>query len=384
MSQWSDDRFLDGLRARTDALADRAVRRLIDEHGVEAVNRIFPSLTADDQPLPADAPPALQEFSAATAALPPGADLARIERAEKVFMEHPFTASLVLLAKSLPEGYAAPNLARILTISRDLETNPYRRLLGVLQMLVNVCSSHGFGPAGKALVTARKLRLLHAGVRTLVPRYRPDYAARFGPPVNLEDMLATIMGFSYLVIAGLRLLRVELSDAEAEDYYYLWHIFAQLMGIHPEAAPESAGYVPQSVAEAGEFYAAYARRHYVGPEANPEGPVLARDNLELMRDLLPRGLRLVSGSFIPRYYLGLLLGDDGCARVGIKPAHGDWLLRLLLSSVPGLIHRPAEKVPEPLVEQVGRLAFQGMINRAWNDEVTFLVPDSLAALRRLS
>jgi hypothetical protein len=25
-----------------------------------------------------------------------------------------------------------------------------------------------------------------------------------------------------------------------------------------------------------------------------------------------------------------------------------------------------------------------MINRAWNGEVTFLVPDSLAALRRLS
>ena len=53
------------------------------------------------------------------------------------------------------------------------------------------------------LVTARKLRLLHAGVRTLVPRHRPDYAARFGPPVNLEDMLATIMGFSYLAFQGM-------------------------------------------------------------------------------------------------------------------------------------------------------------------------------------
>jgi hypothetical protein len=202
--------------------------------------------------------------------------------------------------------------------------------------------------------------------------------------VNLEDMLATIMGFSYLVIAGLRLLRVELSDAEAEDYYYLWRVYAQLMGIHPPAAPESAAYVPESVALAGEFYAAYARRHYVGPEANPEGPVLARDNLELMLALLPRGLRLISGSFIPRYYLGVLLGDAGCARVAIKPARGDWLLRLLLSSVPRLIHRPAEKVPEPLVERVGRLVFQGMIHRAWNGEVKFLVPDSLAALRQLS
>jgi hypothetical protein len=384
MSKWSDDRFLDGLRAQTDTLADRAVQRLIDEHGVDAVNRIFPILTADDQPLPADAPAAFQEFSAATSALPPGADLGRIERGESVFMQHPFTAALVLLGKSLPEGYAAPNLGRILTISRDLETNPYRRLLGVLQMLVNIGSSHGFGPSGKALVTARKLRLLHAGVRTLVPRYRPEYVASFGLPVNLEDMLATLMGFSYLVIAGLRLLRVELSDAQAEDYYYLWRIYAQLMGIHPEGAPEIADYVPQSVAEAGEFYAAYARRYYVGPEANPDGPVLARDNLQLMRDLLPRGLRLVSGNFIPRYYLGVLLGDAGCARVGIKPARGDWLLRLLLSSVPSLVHRPAEEVPEPLVEKVGRLAFQGMINRAWNGEVTFLVPDSLAALRRLS
>src|SRR5215203_7332967 len=79
-----------------------------------------------------------------------------------------------------------------LPISRDLARSPYDRLLGVLQMLVRVCSVHGFEPAGCVILTAQKMRLLHAGIRTIVPRHRPGYEQRYGVPVNHEDMLATI------------------------------------------------------------------------------------------------------------------------------------------------------------------------------------------------
>jgi hypothetical protein len=157
---------------------------------------------------------------------------------------------LVLLASSLPRGYAAPCLCEILSISRDLERHPYGRLMGVVQLLINISDADAFDGTGRAVVTARKLRLLHAGVRSIAERYRPGYQARYGVPVNHEDMLATIMGFSLLLIDGIRRLRLPLADEEAEDLYYLWRTFAVLMGIHPEGRPQDDSLVPATLADA--------------------------------------------------------------------------------------------------------------------------------------
>ena len=67
-------------------------------------------------------------------------------------------------------------------------------------------------------------------------------------------MLATIMGFSLLVIRGLQKLQVGLTAQEAEDYYYLWRIYALAIGIHPRGSPDSTEYLPANLAEADEFY----------------------------------------------------------------------------------------------------------------------------------
>ena len=123
-TQWSDDGFLDGLRRQGDPLADQAVARLIQDGGIAQVNRLFGILRSDDQPIPPDAPAAFREFLAQTNRIPAGVDLERVERGEAVFMQHAFTAGLVLLGKSLPEGYQAPCLTEILMISRDLAKSP--------------------------------------------------------------------------------------------------------------------------------------------------------------------------------------------------------------------------------------------------------------------
>jgi hypothetical protein len=347
---------------------------------------LFRHLTTNEDRLPDDAPRALVEFFAATRALPPGTDLARVGRGEHVWMKHAFPAALVLLAKSLPEGYAAPSFGEILSVSQDLERHPYRRLLGVMQMVVNVSTPGGFGDAGRAITTAQKMRLLHAAIRShVLTRLKPPFdAARYGPPINLEDMLATVMGFSYLVIDGLRILGASLRPDEREDLYYLWRTFAQLVGIHPPGKPESGEWVPGSVAEAAEFYAAFERRHYVGPDKNPKGVVLARDNLKMLQDLMPRSWRLVGLGFVPRIYMQDLIGAEGCARVGIAPVIGHSVLKAFLLALVRLSHRVIDDVPARADESFSRLVFQGLINRSWHGEVTFLIPDSIADIRRLA
>jgi hypothetical protein len=295
-------------------------------------------------------------------------------------MTHAFAAALVLLTKSLPAGYAAPNLAQILHVSGDLERHPYKRTLGVLQMVVNVSTCRGFDTAGAAIITAQKLRLLHAGVRHIVRQHVPEYEARYGVPVNQEDMLGTIMGFSYLVIMGLQQLQAGLSPAEEEDFYYLWRIYAQMMGLRPD-------YIPENVADAAAFYTAYARRHYVQASANPIGVRLAAADLRMLQRMIPWPLRLLGLRLLPRIYMWELLGQEGCRRVGIRPVIGHGLLQWLLRQLPRLLMRltePHDQRERALHEACSRLIFQGMINHTYKGQVTFLVPESIADLQRLA
>ena len=119
-----------------------------------------------------------------------------------MFWKHAYSIALVLLAKSLPEGYAAPNLAQVLNMSGDLRNRTYKRLLATLQLVLNVSSCTGFGPNGRAIISAQKLRLLHAGTRYITRKARPHFEEQYGVPVNQEDMLGTILGFSLLVICS--------------------------------------------------------------------------------------------------------------------------------------------------------------------------------------
>jgi hypothetical protein len=377
--KWSDDRFLDSLRQQGDAQADLAVARLVEERDVRAVNEVFKTLRADDTPLPDDAPAPFREFVAATGTLPSWTDPARLARGGDVFLKHASSSAVVMLASSLPRGYAAPCLCHILSISRDLATHPYQRLMGVIQLLVNVSSKGAFQPNGRAVVTAQKLRLLHAGVRTVVLRFRPGYQEKFGVPVNHEDMLATIMGFSYLVIDGLRRLKLSLSDSEAEDLYYLWRVYAIMMGIHPEGRPDDDSYIPTTVEEAGQFYDSYVRRQDTDLAQNPYGLILTQDNLAMMRDLIPKWLRMLGLGLAPRLAMSELMTSLEMARVGVRPVAGHGVLRVLF----GLVLRLAQGFLDvvPFSTRLATLIFQDMIDTSRAGEVEFCIPVNLMTLR---
>lgn len=377
--RWTDE-VLDRLRLQGDPRAHQAVEELQREHGARATALVFATMSANDTPLPPDAPRPLKEFFADTSELPPGVDHARLQRGEQVFMTHAFPAVLVLLTKSLPSGYAAPNLTLILNLSGDLIRSPYRRVLGVLQMIVNVCSPRGFEPDGKAIVTAQKLRLLHEGVRRIARQRLPGFEKRYGVPVNHEDMMATVVAFSYLVLEGFRRLELGLTRDEEEDYYYVWRVFAQLMGIPPDG-------IPVDVKDAAAFYAAYARRHYVRAAANPDGVALADANLRMLRRMIPRPLRWLGLGIVPRLYMRELMLPQECKEIGLRPVRGHRLLRQLLHHLPSLWLRPwqgADRRDWHVHAGLSRLIFQGLIDRTWSGEVRFLVPESLADLRKLA
>lgn len=397
MSRWSDDKFLDELRASTDLIADDCVAAL-DQHRDYA--EIFKSSTTNVAQLPDDAPEALKTFFAETdrhlylekdlAKFPLGVDVERLQRGERVFLDHAFFSSVVLLAKSLPEGYAAPCLSVLLNLSGNLRTRPYRRLLGVLQLVLDVSSTNGFQQSGRAISAARQARLMHAGIRRFAPKLLPNYESTYrGKPVNFEDMLGTIMGLSLLVIDGMPKLGDALPNADAEDYYYLWRAFAVAMGIHPPGQRGNSDWVPATLDEAREFYQSYERRHYEqNPALNPDGVALAEENLAMLHNLMPRVTRLPGLKRIPELLMTQLIGDEGCRRVGLTPyvvPYGlHWLAVGTLDFLIG-IGRFLDRIDPhgKFHPTIAELLLQGMIRREYGGIVTFEIPESLKQVRDL-
>jgi len=367
------------LRQSGDPLADAAVARVKLEGGARAVAGAFRHLQGNASPIPPEAPPALHDFIDATGGLPARVDTARLSAGAAAFLENALPSVVVLLASSLPRGYAAPCLTEILSISRDLERHPYDRLMGVVQLLVNISADDGFGRDGRALITAKKLRLLHAGIRVLTDQYRPDYRARFGVPVNHEDMLATIMAFSYLVVDGIGRLGLPLADTEAEDFYYLWCVFAQVMGIHPPGQPDDASLIPANLTEAAEFYASYVRRTNTMPAGNPYGVTLTEDNLAMMKGLLPPIARLCGLGFAPYLCMTELMSREELARVGCTPMVGHRVLKTVL----GLVLRVGQWTGhhDAFISHVAHLVLQGMVAVDRRGEVAFSIPFSRLDLR---
>ncbi|MEP6762784.1 MAG: oxygenase MpaB family protein [Gemmatimonadaceae bacterium] len=396
-TRWSDDAFLDTLRQSADVSADKCVAAL---NSKDDFARLFARAAVNNVKIPDDAPQALRDFYSETDLLillesdrvkfPDGLDHARLRRGERIFLDHAFAFCLVLLAKSLPEGYAAPNLAVLLNMSGNLRSRPYRRLLGVLQLVVDVSSIGGFDTGGRAVAAARQARLMHAGIRRIVPRVLPDYSTKYdGAPVNLEDMLGTIMGLSLLVIDGVPKLYDSLSEDDAEDYYYLWRAFAVAMGIHPPNEHGTSFWVPANISEAREFYVSYERRHYAhDPAQNVDGVALARENLVMMQALIPKRLNAFGFGRLPLIFMKQLIGTDGCRRVGLIPANAKAeshpLLMFALGAILRFFHRLDRLDPTGRFHPtLARLLLQNMIKRQYGGDVTFRIPESLKQVQQL-
>jgi hypothetical protein len=405
---WTDPRVLDQLRHMGDADADACAAALA-QAGVTAaqLRPLFGRLRAPGAMLPDDAPAPLRSFLAHIregsrrsdkAPLPVWADRERILRGQQAFRECTLPSVLVMLCKSLPEGYAAPSMAKILNLSGELRARPFHRLMGTLQLLQDVGSPGSFEPGGVGTVVAKEMRLLHAGVRTNVARdamgeaAHDAFVAQYGVPINQEDMLGTILGFSLLVIDGLDTLGIPFTPQQAEDYYHVWRVYGHLAGIRRPGLDDEADAMPATLDEARAFYATY-HRHYVGPTdfsgnwreraiaENPDGVALADAHVNMLRDVMPRWMQRLLGTSVVRIYVRDLAGDVGCARVGVEPVTGHALLKLAVEDVPRLWKRLMGRLSPNTHVKASELFFATLIKVAYNVPITYTVPRSVQDLR---
>jgi hypothetical protein len=285
------DAILDAARMRGDAFADATVAEIFKAGDTPAVARLFSSLMRDETLQGQGAEP-VTHFLRKTgpiAARPRESVLA----GERVFAEHGPEVMMLLCCYSLPSSYAARKGVQVLHRTAYLAKRPNRRLFETAQFIVDVMSPGGLSPGGKGARTAQKVRLMHAAIRHLILNDTNAAwpVAELGVPINQEDLLGTLMTFTWLILDGLQKLGVRLTPQEQQAYLDAWLLVANELGLEREL-------LPRTVAEAKEVTAIIERRQVA---ESPQGREMMAALLGMMQSNLPRELTTLPGSLIREF-----------------------------------------------------------------------------------
>jgi hypothetical protein len=290
-TRWPDI-VLDAARLRGDPLADSVVASLFASGGLGAVRGLMTELVANDDMVPASLPAAVAAYLAASATVDTR-DAATIAAGERLFAVHGPEILIVLCCSSLPSSYSARKGVQVLHRTSYLAKRPTRRLFETSQMIIDVLSPGGLAPAGRGLRTVQKVRLMHAAIRHLILHddRQPWSVDEFGVPINQEDLLGTLMTFSWLIIEGLARLGIALNAADQQAYTTTWLHIGRLMGIEE-------GLLPATVAETTIVTRTIERRQVA---ASLEGRDMTAALLGMMTDNLPPALAAMPAALVREF-----------------------------------------------------------------------------------
>lgn len=267
---------LHALKYEGDPLADAVIADLVESGSLNEVNQVLQEFRGNDEPIPENLPAGVRAYLIATDEPPAWMDEERVARAHEFFIDDGVHVASVLSFGAMVHCYAQPRPSRVLTLTHRLN-QPHRRLSETSQFVLNMMAPNAFGASGSFVPTIQKTRLIHAAVRYFVGRSPEWDHDEDGVPVCQQDLLGALLIFSVQVIEGMRRIGVSVTETEAEDYYHVWRVAGAVLGIRPDAMPET-------LRQAEELSASMVRASYAPSE---EGIELTRNLIELYEKFVP-------------------------------------------------------------------------------------------------
>jgi hypothetical protein len=322
-TQWTAER-LDELRHHGDPELDDLIVELVEANDASVVDLYEATVRAQMAVDPDRWPPALREWWE-TPALPPWIDRAQVGRA--VTASHDWLPELLTsyLVGSLPLSYAGAKGAKVLTrISLLGAEEPFvRRVLETLLFVLRVVEPGALEVGGTGYELARKTRVFHGLVRSMVgtfgiDRRRPDGqgdpwdAEADGVPVNQEDLLGTLWTFAVTPLQVIERAEIPVSEADKDAVVHLWCVVGHLLGVGAGLPPAVAPQLPMTYAEAADCWAAIQEHQF---EPSADGRELTRVLLARCRDRI--GLPFLRG--LPEASVYDTLGPRVAGYVGVEP-----------------------------------------------------------------
>ncbi|BAU53743.1 oxygenase MpaB family protein [Mucilaginibacter gotjawali] len=164
----------------------------------------------------------------------------RLMKAGSVFfVRHSVNIMSLLGLLSLPYCYTAANGAMVLYLSELIRKQTTKRLYDTAVFVWEVMGPDAFEKQGNAFNEILKIRIMHAAVRYYTLK-SDKWDDSWGFPINQEDMAGTNLSFSLIVIRGLRLLGIPVSQPEQEAFMHIWAVIGYLTGLNEDLIPENA------------------------------------------------------------------------------------------------------------------------------------------------
>lgn len=230
------DDFLLGLRAE----GDRAAGRDLNEAAGRSQKAVADVLTTLRKPA-ADQPSwlreLLNEWVEQGPDLPPWADRDRMAAGQRFFNNWDLEICTALFTASLPSAYAGRWGVSVLSrVSQLAEPGTVaRRISETGQMLLDITEPGALEPhEGVGYKRIVNVRVLHATIReVLLSKHPPggSWDVSSGIPVNQEDLLATLMTFTVVVLRALKQMGIDVTQEDQEAYLHLWAVVGDLLGI---------------------------------------------------------------------------------------------------------------------------------------------------------
>jgi squalene cyclase len=362
--------YLRSVVVAADTEADACIAALWNRPDRTSIDALVAGIVRTDEPLPRGLPQEVTAFFERTAPLPPWADPALLEVASRLFERAGWAVATILYASSLPQLYAFPRGARILTDARGIPDHARRRILETAQFVFDVTGRDGLAPAGRGVRSCQKVRLIHAGIRHLV-RAHGSWELDWGEPISQQHLAATLVTFSAVVLDGLATIGVPVDGLEERAWMHLWNVVGFLLGIEEVLLPR----------DADDARTQFALIRAEGWGKSAEGNFLARTTLALMQELLPAPAPLAE-----RLCAALVRGLAGasCADLLGLPACGwenvlaaDRAL-LWIEAELGRKVESGEDLPRLFLRRAGRTLMMSLATRTRaGKDVQFRIPDAL-------
>ncbi len=317
---------LDALRSNTDPKAEAVLDRLLEHFSHQEINTLFRYLSTYEHH--DEVPEFLREFVEDPGALPDWVDEHKIRIGQQVFSAFGREIILSLLCRSLPMCYICGFGAEVLgTTTRliDIPKNPNfrRRLLETFQFLIDVSRFDLVSQAGRGVIAARKVRLIHATIRRFIANQMEWPTEHLGEPINQEDQLMTMSAFGLEVIRSLKRMGINLNREEKEGWCHLWFTVGYLLGVEEEFIP--ADY-DQCVQMSERIYASQARKTDIGL-------LLCASCREFMADLLPFNMLKAFSNAVFKYLNEPQYRDT--MGYDTKNPFWDWFMPIMIHSTLG-------------------------------------------------
>jgi hypothetical protein len=263
-----------------------------------------------------------QAFLDSASTPPPWLRPADLPLGQELFLRCAPLSIACFVLGSLPLTYLPPGSARVLLHTGRLRQDVLRRLYETATLVQQVMRPGAMAVGQPGWRAVLRVRLLHAMVRQHVRIRVPDWPhERLGAPINQLQMGLTALGFSLVIVKGLRRLGVAVTDAEARAYQHLWRCANALQGVDLRLLPDTLD-------DEARLYEAYAHT-LMQPDANSRTLVAA----------VHQALAWQSPFFLPQGALEAasrrILGAALCDRLAI-PRHPVWAAVLALAAA---LHR---------------------------------------------